>query len=79
MPDDAAAPADPVPAAPAARPWWHEAVGYQIYPRSFAGTTDRGIDAEQHGQRAALRYVGGPWAAHPPTCRRSRQSQEAVQ
>ena len=43
MPDDAAAPADPVPAAPAARPWWHEAVGYQIYPRSFAGTTDRGI------------------------------------
>ena len=39
MPDAAAS----VPAPPSARPWWHEAVGYQIYPRSFAATTDRGI------------------------------------
>ena len=42
--------------APAARPWWHGAVIYQIYPRSFSDSNGDGI-GDLAGITARLEYV----------------------
>jgi alpha-glucosidase len=47
--------ADPS-AAPAHPPWWQTAVAYQIYPRSFCGTTGTGI-GDLEGVRRRLDHL----------------------
>ena len=51
--------AAPLPAAPSARPWWRDAVIYQVYVRSFAAAGPAGDSGMGNlaGVRARLPYL----------------------
>ncbi len=53
---DGPGPASPAPGSWAGSPWWHEAVVYQIYPRSFADANGDGI-GDLDGIRAHLDHL----------------------